>query len=552
MDWVNEAAAETYVPLLNMLGELASEGISAKVTLGITPVLAEMLAAPEFKGGFKHYLQMKIDAAIHDGEEFASFGQDLKQQLAAFWQSFYSGIKRDFEEKYGEDLLGAFRALQDGGHIEIITCAATHAYFPLLSRDESIQAQVKQGIAAYRKHFGRKPRGMWLPECAYRPRYEWANPLDEEPKPYARKGMDEFLGENGIEYFVVDSHLLKGGEAIGVYINRFEALRRLWAQFADQYKPREEDTERSPYELYLVSSIPPELLSYTPPAVLTRDPRSGLQVWSGEHGYPGDGRYLDFHKKHYPGGHRYWKVTSAKSDLADKMEYYPADAEAAVHPQADHFVDIIKNLLREHRDGSGSPGHLSAPYDTELFGHWWFEGVRWLKEVIRRMALDPEIELATGGEALDRLQPARVITLPEGSWGEGGFHYIWLNDWTKWTWRHIYDAESQMVDLARRFADSTDPALRRIMKQLARELMLLQSSDWQFLISTWSARDYAERRVAFHNDAFMKLDHMARRYGGGEPVAEGDWRYLAQLEEQDGLFGEVDPRWWKDIENPPQ
>ena len=342
------------------------------------------------------------------------------------WEEHHRELLRTFREDFHEDLLKVFRGLMDKGILEVITSAATHGYLPLLGRDTCVQAQVKQGVAAYKRHFGREPKGFWLPECAYRPRYPWVPPLaDLATEPVLRKGVEEFLSENGLDYFFIDSHLLKGGRAIGVYKDRFEALERLWERFASQFQERPEEQDKSPYQVYLVSSAPE---SKRPVAAFTRDPKTGLQVWSGEWGYPGDGNYLDFHKKRYPGGLRYWQVTSAKADLADKSPYHPEWINARINDQADHFVSLIVGILTEFREQNGRPGMVVAPYDTELLGHWWFEGPEWVYQVLSRLQAHTQVSLSPGSQLLKEAAPRHVIQLPEGSWGEGGYHWIWLNE----------------------------------------------------------------------------------------------------------------------------
>jgi 1,4-alpha-glucan branching enzyme len=549
MDWLNEAAAETYVPILNVLNELVAEGYSPKLTIGISPVLCEQLADESFKSEFSSYLDEKLIAAENDIGEFGKHKRELMLRLAHMWKDYYGKIKSDFENTYNRDIVGQFKKLQDEGHIEIMTCAATHGYLPLLSQDTSVQAQVKQAVKSYTRLFGKAPRGIWLPECAYRPRYKWAPPVDTSlgKESYLRKGVEEFLAENHIDYFVVDSALLKGGKAIGVYMDRFEALKTLWSQYEKEYAPREEEIDKTPREAYLVGTE-----GKKPVAIFTRDPDTGLQVWSGEWGYPGDGTYLDFHKKHFPGGHRYWKITSAKSDLADKLEYYPDDAQERIPENASHFKDLIKNLLTEYNKKTGRQGIVCAPYDAELFGHWWFEGPQFLKLVLKYVSDDPEIELTTCSRFLEQSKPTQVISIPEGSWGEGGYHYIWLNEWTQWTWKHIYEDEVRMQRLVREFGDTKDEKLINILKQLARELFLLQASDWQFLISTWSARDYAELRLSEHHQNFVRLAEMAEKYGRGEWMDPGEWAFLGDVEARDNLFRDVEYKWFGKLEFPPR
>ncbi|MHA1681405.1 MAG: 1,4-alpha-glucan branching protein domain-containing protein [Promethearchaeota archaeon] len=536
--WLNEATAETYIPILNVINELVDEGRSPHLTIGLTPVLCEMLVNPGFNNEFNGYLDMKIDAAVHDIEEFTNKGLELRTTLAKNWESWYRSIKVDFNEKYSKDIITGFKTLQDKDVIEIITCGATHGYFPLLLKERSIDTQVKVGVKSYRKHFGRNPRGIWLPECAYRPSYNWKATVGNYPES-KRKGIEYFLEKHGIQYFFVDTHLLTGGETAGVYAARFALLKQLYEQFKDQYKPLNVDYPKSPYNAYICGSNDTK----KPVFFFTRDEKSGIVVWSGEHGYPGDGNYLDFHKKHYPGGHRYWKVTGPKVDLGDKMEYYPEAIPKRLEENASHFKSLVKNILQEHKNKAGKPGIIVSMYDTELFGHWWFEGPQWIKNVLKWMEDDPEIELTTAGKFINHNPPEVVINLPEGSWGQGGWHFVWLNEWTTWTWEKIYECESKMERLAGSLDKNklTDDNLRRMVNQLGRELLLLQSSDWQFLITTWSARDYAESRVAEHYEKFIKLHDIILRYAAGDELNEQDWHYLGALEVEDCLFDTLEP-----------
>jgi 1,4-alpha-glucan branching enzyme len=546
-DWLSEATAETYLPLLRVFHGLLDEGVRPACTLGLTPILTEQLAHPGFAREFQGYLAQKIAAARKDKAEYRSQGGKGMASLAEYWEGFYLGLKEDLRGRYRPGLPQAFKSLQDGGAIEIITCAATHGYLPLLGSDLSVQAQIKQGIAAYERHFGRKPRGIWLPECAYRPRYEWRSPIAPNGQAVLRKGLDEFLSENHLDYFIVDSHLLKGGKPIGVYLERFEALKRLWTQFSLQHPDRPEEAEKSPHDLFWTSSAAE---GGKPVAVFARDPKTGLQVWSGEWGYPGDPQYLEFHKKKFPGGLRYWRVTQAGSDLGMKEPYDPERVKERVAENADHFAGLVKSILKWHYEKTGRPGVLCAPYDAELFGHWWFEGPEWIGAVMRRIHRDGEIKLATASEALSAQPPRTVVALPEGSWGEGGFHYIWLNDLTRWTWKYIYDSEARMEKLARKHHKAKSVTIQRLLKQAGRELLLLEASDWQFLITTLAARDYAETRFLEHVEAFNKLADSLEDYAKKGRLAPGERRFLEECEERDDVFPDLDPAWFAKLEHP--
>lgn len=532
-DWLSESLVECYLPLYDLTQRLAAQGIAARYTISFTPILQEQLADADFRAEAFGYIDAKLDAANDDMRTFLRRGARHMAGLAYLWREYFSARHALYSQLNG-DLLGAFRRLQEAGLIEVITSAATHGYLPLIGRDECVRAQVQLGVDTYRKHFGVAPRGFWLPECAYRPAYRWLPPVASDVLPAVeRAGIEQFLSEAGIRYFFVDTHMLRGGMPLGTYWDRFPALRQIYEQFAAQY--RFEQTERTPYRAYAVPA--PE-----PLAVFARDPATTLQVWSGEHGYPGDARYLEFHKQHYPGRLRYWRVSENKADLGAKQPYVPYDAFEAVQSHADHFVGLLKHTLWAHRQATGSPGVMVSMYDTELFGHWWHEGPEWLYAVIRRIATDPDVEMLTAAEYLERFPPEEVVFLPEGSWGEGGSHYIWLNEHTVWAWDAIYRAEARFLSLLRRYG--ADEALRPYLQQLARELLLLESSDWMFLITTGTARDYAEARLTDHQRRFEQIatvvEHLA---AGKEPPAESLQTYHESVI-RDRVFANIDLRLW--------
>ena len=563
-DWLSEAALETYVPLVMALRRLVHDGISPRITVGITPVLAEQLVHPDFAVEFGRYLEQKADGARADARTFEKEGFEARAELAGHWVRTIDTVRNTFEVELGGDLIGAFRDLQDAGHVEIITSAATHGYLPLLGLDSAVENQVGLGRQVYRRHFGRDPRGIWLPECAYRPHYAWRRPVDvavdgtRSAGPMPRLGVDEVVAQNGIKYFIVDAHLLQGGKPIGTYLDRFTALRELWEHASEAHREameRQLEAEKTPTETYLVMSNPDGRSE--PVAIFTRHPKVSLQVWSNAHGYPGDAAYLDFHKKHHPGGHRYWRVTGPDVDLGAKEEYDPRAAHDRVEAHAAHFVGLVESIIAEHtarvgETDSGSakrPAVVCAPFDTELFGHWWHEGVDWIEAVLRRMARSEIVEARTASEDLAAAPPKTVVALPEGSWGEGGFHFIWLNEQTTWVWKHIYADEDRLTALVDRVMESKradliptvhGADLDRVLRQAVRELVLLEGSDWPFLISTKSARDYAELRVERHHEDFLRLVSMAEGLLGGVSLTPTDRDHLEALIERDDLFPEIE------------
>ncbi|MHA1299674.1 MAG: 1,4-alpha-glucan branching protein domain-containing protein [Candidatus Helarchaeota archaeon] len=536
MDWLNEATAECYIPILNTLYKLKEEGFTPRLTINLSPILCEQLKNEMFIDSFISYLENKISFAEADKKIFIEWKSENLIKLSDMWKKFYTDIIIDFKEKYNKDLVNAFKVLQDENIIEIITCAATHGYLPLLSQDYSISNQVKVGVECYKKHFKRDPIGIWLPECAYRPAYKWKNPIFRDEPEYERKGIEEILDEHNLKYFIIDTHLLMGGEAIGVYAARFEALKMLWENFKRQYKPPPIDFNKSPYKPYLVSSTSNFEAQV---AVFVRDPRTSIQLWSAEHGYPGDGWYLEFHKKHFPSGHRYWRITSSKTDLGDKLEYVPENVESRLEENAGHYKDLIKELVLEfYSKNNQEAGIVVAPYDTELLGHWWFEGPQFLYKVLKWVEMDPEIELTTCGKYLKAFPPVNIIHIPEGSWGEGQGHWIWLNEWTTWTWEKIYKTEKRLKGIFEKYSDANDKNIKRILIQLEIENLLLQSSDWQFLISTWSARDYAENRVAEHYNRIKKLISILESYETNKTLPQEHQTYLDLLWTNDKIFKE--------------
>lgn len=556
VDWLHEAVAETYLPLLRVCDELLADGITPHLTFSVTPVLAEQLTDPRYPEEFASYLAVKRDAAAADEANFRRTGYPRRAVMAGIWARFYAQATSDFRERYGDDVVSGFRQLQNRGAIEIMTSAATHGYLPLLGNQASAEAQIRQGVKAYARHFGRAPRGIWLPECAYRPRGPWTSPVDPSHTESSRAGVEEMLAESGIRYFVADSHLLTGGTPLGLYRGFLESPA---PQFTDMHDfPLRDASVHAAYDVGTAGAR----ADRSPVAVVARDPATALQVWSADAGYPGDGAYLEFHKKHHPGGLRYWSVTSRAVDLGEKEPYDPALAAERVREHAAHFVRLVKDTLARDHAATGTPGLLLAPFDSELFGHWWFEGPRFLQQVLRLLHNDPDVRVSTVSDYLEAQGTAGTLQLIEGSWGAGGHHGVWLNDATEWTWRHIHAAEATLAELAREALQTGDPLLERVVRQAARELMLLEASDWQFLISTWSARDYAEMRVAEHLEAFERLAAIAReRLGsaGGEEIHtpgdhpsfarqrllhEDDRVALEALEFQDRLFPDLDLTWW--------
>jgi len=531
-DWLNEATFECYLPLLDTAHRLVADGLSPKWTINLSPVLTEQLASPEFQKELSFYYENVRRACVESREFFQQLNETQIVSLTYFWEEFYERMW-ELHRRIGGDIPGTFAELQRGGHVEIITCAATHGYLPLLSRDESIHLQLRTAVESHKRHFGKAPRGIWLPECAYRPRYEWTPPTgpDRGRERRMRPGLEEMLALHKLEYFVADSHLVAAGQPVFLYRDYIPMRTELGHEPA----PMPTGTPRSPYHSYLVASRGGTGTA----TAFIRDPKSTLQVWSRDHGYPGEFHYLEFHKKHFPGGLRFWRISDNSGDLGRKQIYDPKIAAEKVGLQATHFVGVVKETIDANRDSVGAL--VCSPYDSELFGHWWFEGPVWLEHVVREMAL-AGVTPMTLTEAREAVKPQGPLALPEGSWGEGGDHRVWLNRDTEWTWDRVYSAEREWVEHLRQ-GDGGNAELKRVLNQVSRELLLLQSSDWQFLITTGAARDYAERRVAEHYAEFKRLSEMASTLRGGEPLSIEAATTLRRLEREDFVFPDLDTSW---------
>ncbi len=532
-EWVHEAIAETYVPLLGALYDLAEEGVDYRITVSVTPILAEQLADPLIQEHFLTYAEERAAWAAADIGRFDDAGDPDMKQLAIYYHHWYSRMLSSFRDRFDSDILGALRTLQDDGFVEISTSAATHGYLPLLARDSSIHGQLETGIQAYERHFGRKPKAIWLPECAYRPSY-WD---DIDGEPVNRPGIESFLAAQGIRVFFTETHSVEGGnpvgkaagEAIGIY----GAVAR---RYTLELTPSEQEEPGTTYNAYWVGDAVGEV------AVLGRNSRTGQQVWSGDFGYPGDLWYREFHRKDGVSGMQYWRIGGPGLDLGSKPAYDPNRAHERTGDHARHFASLVEELLQGYRDSTGTYGIIASNYDTELFGHWWFEGVDWIKEVLRLLAASEVVDLTTASAFIEEHDPERVMALPESSWGSGGNHFTWMNAETEWMWPLIHGAERRMERLVEAYPDAAG-GQAELLNQAARELLLLQSSDWPFLVTTGQAKDYASQRFTEHVDRFEALADILDR-GGDMTLEESDM--LAALADRDNPFPAIDYRTFKE------
>jgi len=618
-DWLCEAAAESYLPLLRVLERRATRGGPALLTLSLTPVLCEQLADPEFPAIFRNYLEEKHGAAREDRARFQRDGDLELTERAAGWEGFYRGALEDFLGAGGANLVARFRRLEERGVVEIVTSAATHAYLPLMGSERAISRQLRVATRAHRRHFGRAPRGMWLPECAWRPAGSWVPPFAPEEAPSFRRGLESWLEDEGLCFCFVDPHLLLSASDTGKtpgHAAREGGLpddergpvahpTQMTSAALPPHSPSGSPPPRAPGSMARLLKFAPSSVarapisaasprsapgsvarSVTPVAAhdrgmahdtaafgianagatvrsvgagaadlfhahrvagaarlacVARDPATAFQVWSGTHGYPGDGAYLEFHKKRDPGGLRYWAVTDSGASLDDKQRYAPTDAASRVAEHARHFAGVVRGALAADAapKGDDAPPLLAALFDTELFGHWWFEGPAFLESALEEIE-HAGIEPVAIEAWLERHPPIDAVSLGEGSWGEGGDHRMWWNEGTREAWRAIHAAARRFEALALRAAGApSEPLLERLLAQSAREVLLLEASDWTFLITSGAARDYAERRILEHAADAALLSSLIERRIEGAALSAAEVEALERIERRDALFPDL-------------
>jgi 1,4-alpha-glucan branching enzyme len=500
--WLFEAITECYLPLLDMLERLEAEGIPFRFTLSLSPTLMAMLDDPLLRRRYLRYLEASIDLAEREAAHTAGRPEN---DVAQFYLNHLGAMHQLYLARQ-QDLLTAFHRLALAGYLELITCAATHGFLPLHEQQpQAVRAQIQVAVAEFRRRFGHPPRGFWLPECGYFP------------------GLDQILRKAGIQYVFVDTHALTTAVPT--------APR---ATFAHGWTP---------------AGV----------AAFGRDVASSKQVWSAGEGYPGDAAYREFyrdigferdaaHLGRLAGpngvrtftGFKYHRITGP-TDHKELYDRWAAERTAVRH--AAHFVKDRERQVARVRGllPTGDPPVVVAPYDAELFGHWWFEGPYFLEQVARSAAGSGAVRFISPGDYLDRFPTGQgTLELGHSSWGYKGYADFWCDGANHWIWRHLHGAGRRMADLAARHAALPQtPAraqTRRALNQALRELLLAQASDWPFIMRTGTAVDYARRRFESHLGRFQRIEAGLREGAGPDP------QWLAAVEAADNLFPEIDYR----------
>jgi 1,4-alpha-glucan branching enzyme len=496
-DWLFEAITESYIPLLFMMQRLVSDEVPFKLTMSITPTLCAMLQDSLLQARYVRYLENAIELSHREIERTRH--DERLHLLARFYQNRFTECRQRFVDEWKGDLVSVFAQLQYSGFLELIASAATHGLLPLLQQSpEAVRAQILVGRDVFRDAFGAEPAGFWLPECAYAP------------------GLENILQETNLRWFILDTH--------GVMFGDPPPRRAIFA----------------PY------------FTAAGPAAFGRDGESSRQVWSAEGGYPGDASYREFYRdigydlppqylwpgssNHIPRftGLKYHRVTGR--DVAKEL-YDRNAAEKTAEVHAHDFLRRRCAQIAKVNDSSPDP-IIVTPFDAELFGHWWFEGPRFLDLFIRKAAYDQhDFEMTTPSEYLARHPAQQIIAPAASSWGDKGYFEVWLDKSNSWIYPHLHAAARRMVEVARQHSDNASPNSDRVLKQLARELLLAQSSDWAFLMKTGTAREYATQRTTDHIRRFNQLY---------EQLVAGkvEETFLSECERRDNLFPNLNWRYY--------
>src|SRR5580692_5431470 len=434
-DWLDAAITETYIPFLEVFDGLERDGVDWRVTMSVTPTLAAMLSDPLLQYRYVRHIDNLIALAGKELER--TRWQPEFFALAQMYHRRFQRCRDVFVKQYDNNIVNGFRRFFEAGKLELITCGATHGFLPLMNDNhKAMHAQVELGAREFERHFGRRPQGMWLPECGY------------------SEGVDEILRDCGIRYFFTDTHAIL-----------FAEPRPKFGVYAPIVCPK--------------SGV----------AALARDTESSKQVWSAIEGYPGDYQYREFYRDigfdldyeylkphlHQTGvrshlGIKYHKITGRTPN----KEYY--NPQAALEKAASHAGNFMFNREKQVEWLAGSmdsrPPLIVAPYDAELFGHWWFEGPDWINFLLRKMCFDQDsVKPITVPEYLERHQPIQKCQPHFSSWGYNGYCEVWLNGSNDWIYRHLHECADRMVEMAR--ANPEPTALkRRALNQAARELLL--------------------------------------------------------------------------------
>ena len=493
-DWFFQALIECYLPLVEMLESAASDPAQeARLTMGISPTLLSLLADSTLHQRFPNWVQSRLLLLQQAPSDRKAAARDLQSCFERYLQSWQNS---------NGDLISRFRALQQQGVLDLLTCGATHGYLPLLrEHPEAVRAQLRTAVREHQRLLGERPLGIWLPECAY---YE---------------GLDRWMRDAGLRYAVLDGHGLLHA------------------------KPRPR------YGVYAPIS------SSNGVAFFGRDSDATLPVWSARDGYPGDPSYREFHRDlgwdlpteqieafglptQRPLGLKLHRVSDQRAPLDAKQPYEPELAQARTKDHAKHYLEGRRIQLEALEERMETAPLLVAPFDAELFGHWWFEGPSFLAELFRQ-GPEQQVRFTTLRGVLNQQPNLQICDPSPSSWGQGGFHDYWLNESNAWIIPEWSRAGRAMKERCSRGVGS-ELGLR-MLHQAGRELLLAQSSDWSFILRAGTTTGLAKERIERHLERFWTL--MAC-IDGQDRMSEA---WLNDVETEDSLFPMIQPADWAQV-----
>jgi 1,4-alpha-glucan branching enzyme len=224
-------------------------------------------------------------------------------------------------------------------------------------------------------------------------------------------------------------------------------------------------------------------------------------VWQEGSGYPANGTYRN-----------YWgRTVHDLKPWSNAGE--PYDHEAAVELAREHARDFVRRA-RERLAGGGL---LCCALDTELLGHWWYEGLDWLRAVIADAA-EQGLRLVTVSEGIERAESEERPLAPS-TWGQG-------KDFATWDSPAVAELafEARAAELRTVAAVASHSGPHPALERAARELLALQASDWPFMVTRDLAADYPVERMRGHHAA---LDDALAALTDSRPAPEPALRGLA-------------------------
>jgi 1,4-alpha-glucan branching enzyme len=366
-EWLYQAWAHSYLPMVELLERFADEGRRDVLTLGVTPVLAAQLDDPYSIRAFHDWLGHWQLRAQHAATLWR--GDPLLRELAAAEHRTAVRAAEELGTRWRHGFSPVLRSLVDNSTIELLGGPLAHPFQPLLDprvREFALNA----GLADTALRLGTRPEGIWAPECGYAP------------------GMENDYAAAGVRRFLVDGPSLRGES---------------WAA-----RP----------------------VGDTDVLAFGRDLEVTYRVWSPKAGYPGHAAYRDFHTWQHEVGLKAARVTGKTVEPQDKAPYDPALAADVLRTHVKDFVETVVTRLRSLKRQHGREALVVAAYDTELFGHWWHEGPAWLEGVLRALP-EAGVRVTTLKGAMEAGHVGEAIDLPSSSWGSGKDWRVWDGEQVK-------------------------------------------------------------------------------------------------------------------------